>query len=293
MKTICAFTLFLFFVATSFAQEVQLAGIDYTYYPKADSKEGNDKIDYQEMSAFIQYPILLNNKKDILVNKLSYGLVAPTLHSPLDGKMNKISENYHSIGYGLSWIHIFNSKWLLLASANVSIDSDLHEKLSGDDFVVGTFGLVRYTIDKNLKIGLGVTYSTTLGEPLWLPVGEAEYTDDKMSVALVFPVKASVMMKANNKKLRYGVSGNIGGNNFNLGNFTSAEGLEVDKVRYSRINVGPLVEYDIADGFTLSSSVGVTTNRILKFEVADDRLAVYNTKAGPFFAIGMSYSLSK
>jgi hypothetical protein len=285
----------LFLISTcSFAQDFKLAGINYTYYPARQIKNAvnpDDKISYEEINFHIAIPFISKNKKNIFINKLADTHMEVTTELA-SGEPSFISGPFHTISYNLAWIHVINKKWMFLASAGTSVASDLRDKLSSDDFLFEGTALARHTFNEHWGLGVGVAYLSLFGKPLLLPVVEASYERNLFKASFVFPISGHIIFSTPNKKLKYGFETKVGGNNYNLedGYYLAGTNTFIDKVRYSRINIGPMLEWNFWRSLHLGISTGITGRRVLELEDNNKNLYSYDAKPGPYFNIGFFIS---
>jgi hypothetical protein len=286
--------LFLLFSIHSFAQDFKLAGVNYTYYPARQIKNSinpNDKISYEEINFHVAIPFISKNKKNIFINKLADTHMEVTTQLAA-GETSFIAGPFHTISYNLTWIHVINKKWIFLASAGTSIASDLSDKLSSNDFLFEGTALVRHNFNDHWSGGLGVGYLSLFGRPLILPVIEATYEKNLFKASFVFPISGHIIFSTPNKKLKYGLETKVGGNNYNLedGYYQAGTNNYIDKVRYSRINIGPVLEWNFWRSLHLGISTGITGRRVLELEDNNKSLYSYDAKPGPYFNIGFFIS---
>ena len=288
------FILFLLLSIHSFAQDFKLAGINYTYYPARQIKNSinpNDKISYEEINFHVTIPFFSTNKKNIILNKLSDTHMEVTTYLA-SGESSFISGPFHTINYSLTWMHIINKKWLYLISAGPSLASDLKDDLSWNDVLFEGTGIVRHTFNDRWSSGLGIAYLSQLGRPLLLPVLQANYHKDLFTASVLLPLSVGFTFSTPNKKIKYGFEGKLSGNNYNLvdGYYLAGTTDFIDKIRYSRINIGPTLEWNFWRSLHIETSTGITTHRLLELEDNNKQLYTYDAKPGPYFKIGLYLS---
>ncbi|MEN9919124.1 MAG: hypothetical protein RL662_1560 [Bacteroidota bacterium] len=286
---IIAFVLSVLFINFTYSQDNNVAGVNNYYYPKVNTSDASEKLEYSETQVYLQMPVVLKKDKDYLFNKLQYTLLAPTLYHRIVDKSYNSTKRYHDISYILNWKHMFSPHFKMLLSLEPTLASDLTKKLVQKDFIIEYSGKLSYIFNQHLTVGLGAAYTTTFGKPSWVMLGEFIYTNNNFEISYLIPFKAYVGFKSDNKKWKYGLHAQSGGNSYNLHTFV-VNNIDVDNVKYSRINVGPIVEYNAYKNMNFMFTAGVTTKRLLKFEFNDVLTRDYDANTGVYLGVGMYYT---
>ena len=274
------------------AQEIKLFGISHARYSASALNDYPDTdIDYVETGGFLTIPLISKDSSDIFVNLLSYKQLNAGLNNSVLYDTKRVEQDYHVASYTLNWIHRFGKKWLMLTSVNPTLSSDLEEKISGDDFLVLGALMLRRTAHPVWKWGIGISYNTGFGRPLLMPVAELSYRKMPFSFSALLPVSVTALYHRPSDRLRMGVQAALDGSYFNLGvpDVIPGQTAPVDKVEYSRINIGPVVDIRVVGNFRMELAGGVSTNRLLRFVNADDGLIDLTATTGPFLRAGIAY----
>jgi len=292
------FCLILLLSSVNLFSQIQLAGIKYTNYSKVKVEEGtNDQeVSFQEMDVFLNLPIKFKDQKTVLINGFRYGFIqAQTFNTPIFS-LEDDTKNFHSISYDLTLLHSWNPKWTWMVKLRPTLASDFVQDVSSDDFLfLGTTMIMRRFSDKFL-IGAGLAYTTQTGEPLVLPVAKLKFENRKNIIDVLFPSHIKYLRKMGaTKKLHVGLQAELNGGNFNVSfsEFVASDPKSIDKLIYSRVNVGPVVNVRLAKILKLELFGGYTVNRTFKFSDFDDTEYQFNSENGPFFQIGLSLTSPK
>ena len=270
------------------AQELKLAGIEYANYPKVNLKDDADGFEasFQEFGGFVGVPTVLMDKQLILVNSLSYGMVKSTLENPLLGIES--TQTYHRISYSMVSIIRVTEQWMLMTRLAPTLASDFDQPLSEDDFMMLGSVIATKTLNERVRIGGGVVYTTRLGRPLLLPMFQYAYKKDKHHFSMFLPAfihYSYVVGKDAHWTLGMKVTPN--GANFNAYQDTFAQ-IEVDKLNYVRVNIGPEVTYRLTEMLRLELAGGLSTKRMYKYFDNQGDGYNYNSNSGVFFKVGLT-----
>lgn len=263
-------------------QDFELAGIRYLNYPAAKANNSDSsKFSIQEFGVFFNIPTILNkDSTNIIINGLGYGQVR--VKSPF---LNEGNINLHAINYRFSWIHKFNRQWTFIGILEPTLASDFKSKLSSDDFVIQSLAMVTKKINTQFLIGGGLTYTTRFGYPLVLPIVPIKYKSKKHRINALLPIKLIYVFQMN-PKLDIGLKALVNGANFNITGYSNAL-AEINKINYTRGNIGPVIYYKPKKIFSIEVSGGISTNRT--FRLVDFNNNTYNNTASTeaFFNIGL------
>ena len=290
-------TTILFFSTTfSKAQELKLAGIEYFNYPKSqinDALKSND-VSFQEFGAFINIPLQLKNKKTVLINGFRYASVRATTHNASLFSSNE--KNLQKIAYSLNFVHKWNEKWLIIAGVSPTLASDFKEKISSDDLIFQGNFLVSKKVSMQFTIGGGLIYTTQLGKPRLLPALQVQYQTDKHQLTALLPSFLSYHYKVGkNEKLRIGFRTALNGGNFNVSaqGFPGTVSSPINKVIYSRANLGPVINYQLTKIIQFEAFGGISGARKYRLEDSDQADYKYDSKTSAFFNIGFAITPQK
>jgi hypothetical protein len=270
------------------AQDTRLAGIEYFSYAKAPVKDGggNFQSSFQEFGAFAAYPVQSKNKKTKVVNGIQYALVDASVSNNATSAIN--SRQFHSITYSLTIVQQLSGSWRLAASLMPTLASDFKSGLSSNDFSMQGSLLVINKLNSYTSIGGGVIYSTKLGQPTPLPAFIFRYFKDHHDLNLLLPTFANYTYQVGRKdKFDIGVRADLNGADFHVSGNNLVSAVDVYKLSYSRINLGPVASYKITRVIKLEARGGISTARKYQFLDTDGNKYSFNTNNVAFFNIGL------
>jgi hypothetical protein len=271
-----------------FAQNFQLAGIGYSNFAKTEIQDSpsNQEVQFQELSVFAKLPIKFKNKKTVLLNNLSYGLVqATTYNSPLF-VATETQKNLHSFSLSMTLVQKLGKKWSIIAALTPTLASDFEEKLSDDDLLLQGTLLASKKLNDKWTLGGGAIYTTQLGDPRFLPAVQLRYLHNKHFIKVLLPSFVNYLYTIdNNEKWRLGFRLATNGGNFNISNpsFTEIIPNSINKTQYSRVNMGAVINFQLTKTILLEAQGGISAARKYKFEDASKRIFNYNSEKGGFF----------
>lgn len=285
--------LILFFTKDSNAQDLDLVKIGYVNYPGTGIKEGEGDVEhsFQEFGASFNIPYKLKNKKTAIVNGFSYGWIENTTVNLPINELEHNKEQLHALTYQLMIAQKLSEKWRLIINLRPTIASDMETKISSDDFVLrgGAFAINK--INEYLSLGGGVASTMRFGQPQVIPLILFNYKKGKHSIKALLPVKSAYNYSLGSKeKLKIGLMHHINGAQFNI---TAPEvekyGFpEIDKIRYSRANIGATINYMLTKFIHFKVYGGASVRR--KYELLDEANTthLFDLKEAPFIQFGIS-----
>ncbi|WP_157941197.1 DUF6268 family outer membrane beta-barrel protein [Arenibacter catalasegens] len=277
--------LFFTFLHNGYSQDFKLAGIRYNNYQQSEIKNdaGNQEISFQEFGAFVNFPKKLKNDKTFLINGFGYGFVEASFDNPLFQPIQN-EEKLQTFYYQLSLLHQWNEKWNLAVNLTPTLASDFEGDLNSDDFIFQGAAFATRKINTNFKIGGGVAYSARLGTPRLIPLVNLHYKNNRHQINALLPVNLKYTYSLlPNEKLELGMKFNLNGANFNV----SSEDNSIDKINYSRANVGVLIDYQATKMIRLEAFGGLSGVRNYSLIDMDGTEFDFDSEAAPFFSVGI------
>lgn len=289
MKIIISVLLLLLSGHLVLAQDIRLAGVENFDYLKAPVKntEGNYESSFREFGAFAAFPVQSKDKKTIIVNGFQYALVQASVFDRATSVTN--SRDFQSITYNFSIIQNLTDKWKVAATFTPSIASDFKDKLSSDDFFIqGSLTGIRKLSDFS-SLGAGISYTTRFGTPLLLPTVYFRYYRDRQKVNIFLPMQADYTYSLDaNDKLNAGFRMGLNGTNFHVTGNNINSDADINKLRYARINAGPVISYKVCKILKLEATGGLSIARKFEFMSGDAKQYTFNSNSTGFINIGLS-----
>ena len=297
MKTIITFILFLS-MGNVFSQGFQFAGLEYSYFPQVEQNIGEQKIkaSFQEFGVLFKMPLKSKDEKTIFINSLRYDLLQATLVDTPFFTESKTQKNLHKLAYALMVVRRLKNDWIVLIRAKPTLVSDLNHKLDIKDFIFQGTVLVSKKLNDNLKLGAGLVYTTQTGEPLLLPAIQLDYQKNRHSLNMILPSHILYMYKIDkNGKFKIGLKSKFSGGNFAVDFSAIDKGISksIDRVIYSRGNLGILFNTKLSDMMALELLGGISGLRKYRFEDSEEAMTSFDPRTGAFFTIGLNFNLNK
>nr|WP_256367564.1 DUF6268 family outer membrane beta-barrel protein [Lentimicrobium sp. S6] len=264
-----------------------MAGFKYAHYPKSQMKDvsGNQETSFNEYGFFINVPTILKKDNTIMVNGLGYGQVQASMYNYPTINTDVLRKKLEVVYYQFSLIHKWNDKWMLAISLKPTLSSDFEDKLSVDDFVFQGGAFITRKFNDKLKIGAGVVNSTRWGSPIVVPTINIHYKHNRHTINAILPISAKYTYSfLPSKKLNLGLGYGRNGADFNVydSNFP-----ELDKINYSRANVGMIGNYQLTKILRFEISGGISTGRTYRLVDQNQNLHNFDSKAAPYLNLGI------
>lgn len=279
--------LVMLFLNNVYAQDFKLAGIHYAHYPNTAIKDvsGNQETSFHEFGAFLNFPKKFKNEKTVLLNGVGYGLVEATMYNFPSLQTSEYQKKLQLFYYQLRLVHKWNEKWALLFNLKPTVASDFEQNLSSNDFIIQGAVIATRTINDKLKIGAGAVETAKFGYPRVFPIVSLNYKSDshRFNTLLPFNLRYTYSL-LHDQKLKIGVGYERNGANFNI---YSPNITEVDKINYSRQNIGVLAKYELAKFIRIEAFGGTSSGRIYRVVDVDGKVHEFDSKPSPFFSLGM------
>ena len=285
----------LFFYCTSLlAQDFQLAGVAYNYFPKISFQNGvgNQQISFTEASTFLSIPIQFSNDKTTIVNTVKYTHLRPSLQDLPLISPKEDDEQLHKLSYSFLLLHKFNEKWTFITRLMPLIASDFKDSFSQDDLFFQGAALLSRKMNEHLTLGAGAVYTVQTGEPRFLPVLQVKYEKEKHLVDIVLPSYVTYLYTVDKKEnISLGFHAKFEGARYNISIDEFIEGTPdaIDSVIYARANAGALLRFKIFKKFHLDVSGGISTARRYQFETDQNQSFNFDPTAGTFIGLGLFY----
>ncbi|MBT8184424.1 MAG: hypothetical protein KJN76_06270, partial [Eudoraea sp.] len=166
LKKTLSLYLFLFLGVLVFSQSTDIIRAEYTVLPKTDTD-----IDVARYRFLINVPIKLVNNK-YLVTGAEYNLIDFDGSDSFTIDIRELN-TLHIIDLNLGYITKWNENWRFVGIFSPRIASNFVKSLSIDDFrlnLTATLWKEKMNIEKPFRLVLGLTYNSTTGLPVPLPL---------------------------------------------------------------------------------------------------------------------------
>lgn len=262
-----------------------LASVNYTHYSATEYAKGNEvgKVSMNEYRTKIQFVLKLKEKKTYLLNTID---ITQFDVYAVKGAFQDFNKNYYSFSYSIGLIQILKNRWKIVGVFSPTLASDFNDNISGDDFTFQSSVLAIKRASGNYEYGFGIAHSYRFGRALTIPLLSYTYRKDRWSHKGVIPVYVASYYKIRN--LGIGMKMATFGNVYNSTN-TIVSNLELDKLGYSRINIGPELIFRIYKSLYININSGITVrNRLYSINSYGEFEMELNAGKKIFFNLGLS-----
>lgn len=273
----------------SYGQSIKLAGIEYANYPKVAVKgsQTGQELAFREFGTYINVPIIAKKSRMIFVNGFRYfQLNTTTYNSPIYSQP-EVKQTFHTIIYSLNVVKPLSPKWTMILGVLPTISSDFTKGLTSDDFLIQALALAHYKLREGFEVGGGLAYNTRFGRQILLPIIQVNYQKRLFHLNAILPTNLNAYFRTPNERLKAGLRIRTIGSFINI-NDQIISNNTIDKLSYTRINVGPLVEWKLAGPLVMELAGGITARRKFDFSTAEKNTVSFDSESGPFLTIGLS-----
>ena len=273
------------------AQEFELFSVKTAYYSPQKIKDStvDGEIGFKELGIQFTIPQIFNNYNTILSHTFQYAYLVSDTKLNINDVFKENSPSFHTIGYKLNLNQKINDKWRLNIGLAPTLASDFQEGLSKDDFLMQANAIAMRVKNRNFNYGFGLAFTTRFGRKLLFPIAVLNHKTTKRTLKIVFPNQFYLMYNTISKNFYYGFNAQLNGALFNNHNDNALVNNVIDKVGYSRLNLGAAIELRLKGVMYLRTSGGLSMAR--KLELIDGKNEVIDRtpKNGPFFNLGIVF----
>jgi Domain of unknown function (DUF6268) len=261
--------------------------IDYFCYPASNfnTKTGKGEISVNEWRTSFQVAFPLKERNLYLLNRIEYSLF--NYNTTKESSNIFLQETYNSVQYSVGLLKVLPKKWQLIINFSPTLASDFNESLSSDDFIFQASVLAMKRPSKNFRYGFGLAYTSRFGNLTLLPLVNLTYKKDKWLTLAVIPAYVSQFYNFSDNS-RLGLKVDVCGNLYNVNFEAISSVVDLNRVSYSRITIGPEYQLKIVGDLYLNVRAGIAVRNIL--EVQGDKLnqeLALNVKNKFFFNLGL------
>lgn len=277
-------SVFSFSVLIAQGQDLKLLDVGYARYPAASIKDNPNEaeVGFEEYKVGLKIPMVLKDRKWILLHGLQYALVRPAF----DSQIGRGEESLHFISYALSVIKPLKNDFRLIGTLQPAISSQLDKSISGDDFLyLGALSISK-KVSEDINWLMGLAFTSRFGRPLAIPLFGYNRKWERFRLNVLLPNGVSAQWLSINSKWEYGFRLGLNGSQFNL---SDTNMQQIEHVRFSRINLGPSINYGLREGLYLQVFGGISVRRTytITSKVAPDQ--GFGSDNGAFFAVSLFF----
>jgi len=261
-----------------------LLSVRYINYSKSDfdTPNGVGQINMGEYNANFQFALKLKEKKTYMIHRLNFNKF--NFNTELE-PITSSSETFYSLGYTIGLMNILHNNWKVVATVTPTLASDFEESLSSEDLIVQSAVILTKRSSPYFEYGFGAAFSTRFGREMYLPLASMTYKKGRWGLFMLLP--AYVSQYYHFKDSRLGLTLSSFGNVYNYTNDVSDQ-HDLDKMGYTRINIGPEYRTQLFKDVHLGLSTGVTVRN--RLESISDGMSEFDlsTQQKFFFKIELS-----
>jgi len=220
---------------------------------------------------------MLNSKKTLLVNGLSYELLLPQVAN-IDLGAN---QTFHDLSYQLILIQRLDAHWSLVVGLFPGLAGDF-SRLTPDDLLLRGSALASYSVNEDISIGLGVGLVTLLGRQQFLPVLQLDI-DPRGPLYVQAALPGDFDVGARLGPVRTGARARLRGTVYNR----AATDPPEDVLRASVGVATAFVAVDLPGPFRLDLEAGTTFLRRFELESARDTVGRLAFASGPVLSLSL------
>lgn len=261
-----------------------ILSINNFMYAKSDyeTPTGNGNIKMTEYNTSLQLAFKLKENKLYLFNKIHYGHF--NFSSEFNGK--NIDEHFNSLAISAGLIVVLKNRWKLFGIVTPTLASDFEKPVSSDDLLTQASVIATKRTNPFCEYGFGLALTTRFGRELLIPLATLTYKKNNWTTLMILPAYLSQYYEINDTKI--GIKMATFGNLYNLSNPPSMK-VEMDKLGYSRITIGPDFSTKLLGSFYLNFNAGLAVrNRLESINNNQQVEMELSTKEKFFFNVGIS-----
>lgn len=269
--------------------KIPILSLDYFNYSKSNLETdfGSQKIGMNEFRVELRYFAVLKKDKIILVNGINYSNF--TFNIEKANFITELSEDFHSLSYNLGLIKILPKRWKLFMSIVPTLATDFGESLTTEDFILQASILATKRSTPFFEYGFGLAYTSSFGVPLPIPLFRLSRKKNNWKTSAVLPVYA-LQAYSFSDNTQLGIKLSISGNLYNSYLDSSTTSLDLNKVSYSRILVGPEFRQKLLGDFYLNLTSGLVFRNILEFQDNNSNVEIdFDVKEKFFLNVGLKF----
>ncbi|MFC5048500.1 DUF6268 family outer membrane beta-barrel protein [Aquimarina hainanensis] len=262
-------------------EEFYIGTVSYTHFGESsfEEKQYEGKVGFSEVLVDLKFPYVLKNKKTIIINGVEFTNLKPNFSNEADAS-SSVSRNFYSVAYYLALNNRIGKQWSYSIGLKPAFASDFQSGISSDDFMLRGTALVSKQVSRSFKYGFGVSYNTRFGRRMVIPLVQLVYKKGHWGTYAYLPAYISQFYHLKNGKVGLSIIAN--GNNYNFYDDTGA-GLNLDKLNYTRVNIGPEYETKIGGKLKINVSGGITVANKLEWTDSDSETALDLSPENKYF----------
>ncbi|NIP43080.1 MAG: hypothetical protein GWO41_01460 [candidate division Zixibacteria bacterium] len=281
------------------AEGLELVSFSYEIVPEAEIdltgvEEEELKVAQQTFTAKLAIPVLLSGQNTMLLHFLTFRWLHQSYDQvSLAGQIYR-PEYLYSIKYGLVFIQRISPRWQFAFLLQPSMHSDFIG-ITSEHIRLRAGFIFEKNVNGRFSYGIGAGYSDDFGDEKVLPVFRLNWKPgDNWRFKFDIPQKLELWYLIS-PRIRGGIEAKVTGAHFRIGENISLEdgsSLQGGRIKYSILNAGPSIGFNIYKGLDLSINAGRSFYRRLElYDVDNNQLFDSKYENSFFLKVKMEYNV--
>lgn len=299
MRSVWVICLPIIFVSNIFGIDcyaedgVDLAVASFTCYnkvkvenPQKNTFEEDMKVGVSILNTQLSYPVALSNNETFLINGLNFQQLILDYENWDVSQSSDNSDEFYMLEYEFALQHKIDDRLSLIGILRPALVSDL-EQISMADLRINAGIVFDRSFGLGKRCGIGVGYSSNLGEPLIFPVfSYAQVYSDKFRFKLIVPVLAELWYEFS-PRIELGLVSRLIANQYRINRI----GTRADKFRYFNASVGPSLRLFLDKNVNLSFDGGITFFHRFQLYDRNEKIRAIDLRNSWFIKLGFNFSV--
>ncbi|WP_430815504.1 DUF6268 family outer membrane beta-barrel protein [Carboxylicivirga sp. RSCT41] len=261
-----------------------LLSIRYFNYSNSEftASESKGDVYMEEFNTTFQFAFPIKKKKTYLINRVNLNRLSYRVE--IDDEINK--EAFYAFGYTFGLTQVLKNRWRLVATVTPTLASDFKNEISSEDLIVQSAAILSKRSSPFFEYGFGAAFSTRFGRELLVPVLSLTYKNERWGTFMFLPAYISQYYHFDQSRVGFSLS--TYGNVYNYTPDIKGD-YELDKLGYSRINIGPEFRTRLWKDVHINVSTGITVrNRLESINGRGTREFDISTKEKFYFKVELN-----
>ena len=233
-----------------------------------DDDWGGASLGMKTVDVELAYPVFFNRNRTYFIPSVDYTYLLPYYKDEPD---NADPDPLHDIQIVLRLHQKLGKSFQIKAQAAPGASSDFKDGVASDDFVLRGGLTINWKMNDNLQFEGGALYDTPFGKQEIIPVLGATYHKNRLTMSALLPLQVDIHWVWN-REMTVGLLGATSGHRFNLQNRETSDddgsrvqdSQTLDYLEYSRVDLGPIIYWNIFDHFWFDIHSGMTFRKTFR-----------------------------